>query len=160
MVQWKKWMNTNNYVCFAFFHTWCIKKNYVLILFALWTFAQLSWLHLQMFDYLCGESYWHSNYRNLFLNGLQMYFRVKQTYPDPSLVNFMIYYSLNRGLDGYNGYGWYISVTIQTEWIVYILKFPTNPAPPWVDGTNLRAKLSKFVIVGMTRCHVLLYSRV
>ena len=85
------------------------KKNYVLILFALWTFAQLSWLHLQMFDYLCGESYWHSNYRNLFLNGLQMYFRVKHTYPDPSLVNFMIYYSLNRGLDGYNGYGVYLS---------------------------------------------------
>ena len=24
-----------------------------------------------------------------------------------------------------------------------------------MDGTNLRAKLSKFVIVGMTRCHVL-----
>ena len=28
-----------------------------------------------------------------------------KAYPDPSLVNFMIYYSLNRGLDGYNGYG-------------------------------------------------------
>ena len=134
-----------------------LRVNFICIV----DFCAIILITFAMFDYLCGKSYWRSNYRKLFLNGLFFLLSCYKCffgYPDPSLVNFMIYYSLNIG--GYMGIMGMVLSQLQTEWIVYILKFPTNPAPPWVDGTNLRAKLSKFVIVGMTRCHVLLYSRV